>query len=203
MNGRPWYQPVILAAVVGVVAFLGYFRPKQANLQSVRNDRIQAEEQVTRLRAQKRQMDKLQAQLTVLGKSIAALEPLIPSKKEESEILRNVQQMAFDTQLDVVRFSPDREIPKEYYNEKPIAVEVIGSYHNLGYFFDRIMRFPRIFNIDDFTIRTLPTQTAEATISALFTAKTYFFLDISQVKKPEKARLAPPPAEGKLKGDID
>lgn len=195
MNERPWYQYLVLCLVVGLLAYLVYFKPKQAALGSVRNERIQVEDQVAKLQVKKRQIDKLQAELTELGKAIAELEPLIPAKKEEGEILRNVQQLAFDTQLDVIRFSPDREIPKDYYNEKPIAVEIVGSYHNLGLFFDRMVRFPRIFNIDDFTIRALPGQTAESTISALFTAKTYFFLDISQVKRPDKPRPAAAPAK--------
>ncbi len=190
MNDRPWYQYLILCLVVGLLAYMVYFKPKQANLASVRNERLQVEDQVTKLQIKKRQIDKLQTELAALGSAIAELEPLIPAKKEEGEILRNVQQLAFDTQLDVLRFSPDREIPKEYYNEKPIAVEIVGSYHSLGLFFDRMLRFPRIFNIDDFAIRVLPSQTADATISAVFTAKTYFFLDISQIKRPEKARPA-------------
>lgn len=195
MNERPWYQYLILSLIVGLLAYLAYFKPKQAALGSVRAERIQVEDQVAKLQVKKRQIDRLQAELAELGTAIAELEPLIPAKKEEGEILRNVQQLAFDTQLDVIRFSPDREIPKDYYNEKPIAVEIVGSYHNLGLFFDRMLRFPRIFNIDDFTIRALPGQTAEATISALFTAKTYFFLDISQVKRPEKPRAAAAPAK--------
>jgi type IV pilus assembly protein PilO len=190
MNERPWYQYLIVGLILGLFAYLVYFKPKQANLKSIRAERIQVEDQVAKLQIKKRQIDKLQAELVELGKSIAELEPLIPAKKEEGEILRNVQQLAFDTQLDVLRFSPDREIPKEYYNEKPIAVEIVGSYHNLGLFFDRMLRFPRIFNIDDFTVRALPSQTDETTISAVFTAKTYFFLDISQVKRPERPRPA-------------
>ncbi len=186
MNERPWYQYLIVGLIFGLFAYLVYFKPKQANLKNIRAERIQVEDQVANLQIKKRQIDKLQAELVELGKSIAELEPLIPAKKEEGEILRNVQQLAFDTQLDVLRFSPDREIPKEYYNEKPIAVEVVGSYHNLGLFFDRMLRFPRIFNIDDFTVRALPSQSDETTISAVFTAKTYFFLDISQVKRPER-----------------
>ncbi|MCX6560475.1 MAG: type 4a pilus biogenesis protein PilO [Candidatus Aminicenantes bacterium] len=190
MNERPWYQYLLLCLAVGFFAYVAYFKPKQADLKSVREERIMVEDQVAKLQIKKRQIDKLKAELTELGKSIAELEPLIPAKKEEGEILRNVQQLAFDTQLDVLRFSPDRELPKDYYNEKPIAVEVVGSFHNLALFFDRMMRFPRIFNIDDFTIRALPNQTAETTISALFTAKTYFFLDISQIKRPEKPKPA-------------
>jgi type IV pilus assembly protein PilO len=193
MKERPWYQYAIGGLILAVLAYLAYFKPKQAEIKTLRSERILAEDEVAKLRIKKRQLDKIQAELNALGLSIAELEPLIPRKKEESEILRNVQQMAFDTQLDVIRFSPGQDIPKDYYNEKPIAVEVVGSYHNLGLFFDRIMRFPRIFNIDDFSIRALPSQTAETTISALFTAKTYFFLDISQIKRPERTNKATRP----------
>ena len=188
MNPRPWYQYVILVAVLGALGYLVYLKPKQAELQSIRAERIQIEEQVARLQTQKRQMDKIQSEITQLNKVMSELEPLIPRKKETGEILRNVQQLAYDSQLEVVHFQSDRETLKEYYTELPIPVEIIGSYHNLGAFFERMGKFPRIFNIEDFIIRALPGQTAETTISASFTAKTYFFLDLSQIKKPDKPK---------------
>jgi type IV pilus assembly protein PilO len=188
MNPRPWYQYLILAGVIGALAYLVYFKPKQAELVSLRNERIQIEEEVAKLQVQKRQMDKIQAELVQLTKSMAELEPLIPRKKETGEILRNVQQLAYDSQLDVVHFQSDREMAKEYYTELPIPIEIVGSYHNLGAFFERMGKFPRIFNIEDFVIRALPGQTSETTISATFTAKTYFFLDIDQMKRPEKPK---------------
>ena len=188
MNPRPWYQYVILVAVLGALGYLVYLKPKQAELQSIRAERIQIEEQVARLQTQKRQMDKIQSEITQLNKVMSELEPLIPRKKETGEILRNVQQLAYDSQLEIVHFQSDRETLKEYYTELPIPVEIIGNYHNLGAFFERMGKFPRIFNIEDFVIRALPGQTAETTISASFTAKTYFFLDLSQIKKPEKPK---------------
>jgi type IV pilus assembly protein PilO len=188
MNPRPWYQYLILVAVLGALAYLIYLKPKQADLQSIRAERIQIEEQVARLQTQKRQMDKIQSEITQLNKVMSELEPLIPRKKETGEILRNVQQLAYDSQLEIVHFQSDRETLKEYYTELPIPVEIIGNYHNLGAFFERMGKFPRIFNIEDFVIRALPGQTAETTISASFTAKTYFFLDLSQIKKPEKPK---------------
>ncbi len=188
MKPRPWFQYLILVGIVGVLAYLIYFKPKQAEILNLRAERVQIEEQVSRLQIQKRQMDKIQAELVQLNKAMAELEPLIPRKKETGEILRNVQQLAYDSQLDVVHFQSDRELAKEYYTELPIPIEIVGSYHNLGTFFERMGKFPRIFNIEDFVIRALPGQTSETTISASFTAKTYFFLDISQIKRPEKPK---------------
>jgi type IV pilus assembly protein PilO len=188
MNSRPWYQYLAFAAVLGILFYLIYYKPKQAEIDGLRAERVAIEEQVARLQAQKRQMDKLTAEINQLNKAMAELEPLIPRKKETGEILRNVQQLAYDSQLDVIKFQSDQETLKEYYSELPIPIEIVGSYHNLGAFFERIGKFPRIFNIEDFTIRALPGQASETTISAAFTARTYFFLDLSQIKRPEKPK---------------
>ncbi len=188
MKPRAWYQYLVVVGVLGLLAYLAYFKPKQDELKGLRIERVQIEEEVAKLQVQKRQLDKIQAELNQLGQSMSELEPFIPRKKETGEILRNVQQLAYDSQLDVVHFQSDRETTKDYYTELPIPVEIVGSYHNLGSFFDRMSKFPRIFNIEDFVIRALPGQTSETTISAIFTAKTYFFLDISQIKRPEKPK---------------
>jgi type IV pilus assembly protein PilO len=104
-------------------------------------------------------------------------------------MLRNVQQMALDAGIEtVLRIAPSREVNKDFYSEWPIPIEVIGNYHTLGAFFDRILHFPRIFNIDDFSITALPGQSAGMTISARFTARTYFFLEESLIKKPDPAK---------------
>jgi Tfp pilus assembly protein PilO len=56
-------------------------------------------------------------------------------------------------------------------------MEIRGNYHNLASFFDRLSKFARIFNVENFTIKALRDQTDELTISSTFTAKTYVFMD--------------------------
>ena len=71
-------------------------------------------------------------------------------------------------------------------------MEIRGSYHNLASFFDRLSKFARIFNIENFTIKALSNQTDELTISSTFTAKTYIFLEEgteeAPVAKPQPKR---------------
>jgi Tfp pilus assembly protein PilO len=52
---------------------------------------------------------------------------------------------------------------------------VSGNYHNLGLFFDRLSKFARVFTIENFTIKALSKQSDLNTVSANWTAKTYFF----------------------------
>jgi type IV pilus assembly protein PilO len=196
MKRQPWMTTALLAAiVVGLIYFL-HFKPRQSDLRSFRSERVALDGELTQLRSKKRQLDKIEAELAKLGVSLTELESIIPRKNEQSEMVRNVQQMALDAGIEtVLRIAPDREVNKDFYSEWPIPIEVIGNYHTLGAFFDRILHFPRIFNIDDFSITALPSQSANTTVSARFTARTYFFLEESQIKKPAPAKPKKPVKE--------
>ena len=193
MKKQPWTTYALLAAVLAGLLYFLYYKPRQDELSGLREERIGLEDELGQLRSKKRQLDTIEKELARLGTSLAELETIIPRKKEQSEIVRNIQQMALDTGIEtVLRIAPDREVNREFYSEWPIAIEIIGSYHALGTFFDRILHFPRIFNIDDFSITALPSQAAESTISARFTARTYFFMEESQIKKPEAPKSKKP-----------
>jgi type IV pilus assembly protein PilO len=177
MNKWPWYGHVILAAIIGAVAFFAYFKPKGQELKNLRAERGKLEQEVRDLKIKKQQMDQIETELAGMRTTLKQLEVIIPEKKEISEILRRIQQLAFDARLEIIKFAPRGEIRKEFYAEWPIPIEVTGNYHNLATFFDRLSNFARIFNVEDFSIRSLPSQTDAATISSSFTAKTYYFLD--------------------------
>jgi type IV pilus assembly protein PilO len=114
----------------------------------------------------------------------------IPQRKETADILRQVQALAYDSRLDVLRFAPGTEINKEFYAEWPIPIQVSGNYHNLGSFFDRLSKFARVFTIENFTIKALNRQTDLNTVSANWTAKTYFFAE-TPVAAPAKKQARP------------
>ncbi len=191
MKNKTLTTYLLLGAMVVGLFYFAYYKPKQASLKTVRNERIQAEQQVEILRVKKRQLDAIEAELVSLNSSLSELETIIPQKKETSDILRNIQQMAFDQQLDLVRFAEDRETARDFYTEWPIPIVVNGTYHNLAQFFDRILHFPRIFNIDDFSIKALSDQRSGNTITASFTLKSYFFLEQAMIKKPAPTRPRP------------
>lgn len=201
MKNKALTTYILLGAMLLAVAYFAYFKPKQASLNSVRNERITTEQDVEVLRAKKRELDAIEIHLAKLNASLAELETIIPKKKEMSDILRNIQQMAFDQQLDLVRFAQDRETVKDFYTEWPIPIVVNGTFHNLAQFFDRILHFPRIFNIDDFSIKALANQADGNTITASFTLKSYFFLEQVLVKKAAANRPRPA-AEGGVRNEL-
>jgi Tfp pilus assembly protein PilO len=185
MKNTPWYVYLIIAVVVLGAAYLLYFKPQQAELVRIKDQRLKVEAEVQGLQQKKMELDKIEAELASLTQTLKELEVIIPLRKETDVILRRVQQMAYDSRLELIRFTPRGAVNREFYAEWPIPMEVRGNYHNLASFFDRLSKFARIFNIENFAIKALNSQTDEMTISSNFTAKTYMFLE-EQAEAPAK-----------------
>jgi len=173
MRDWPWYGYVLIAIIIFGIFFLFYFRPKNEELKELRVERIKVEKDVVMLRAKKDQLDIIEEELKLMSTTLNELEAIMPQKEEIDVILRQIQQLANDTRLNITKFVPKGEIAKDFYAEKPISIEITGNYHNLGIFFDRLSNFSRLFNIEDFSIKSLRVQSEASTISAKLTAKTY------------------------------
>jgi type IV pilus assembly protein PilO len=177
MKNWSWYGYVLLAVVIFGIAFFLYFKPQNAELQRIKAERIKVEDEVRDLQEKKKQLDKIEAELASLNATLKELEKIIPLKKEIDVILRRIQQMAFDSRLDIIKVTPKGEINREFYSEWPWGFEIRGNYHNLASFFDRLARFARLFVVENFGIKALPAQTDDMTVSATFTATTYMFIE--------------------------
>jgi type IV pilus assembly protein PilO len=190
MKNWPWYGYVLFAALIFTLAFFFYFKPRNIKLVALKTERVKVEQEVQNLKQKKRELDKIEADIVTMTAKFKALEINIPQRKETADILRQIQTLAYDSRLDLLRFAPGTEINKEFYAEWPIPIQVSGNYHNLGLFFDRLSKFARVFTIENFTIKTLAPQTELNTVSANWTAKTYFFSE-TPVAAPAKKQVRP------------
>ena len=191
MKNWPWYGYLVFAVLIFALAFLFYFKPQNAKLKVLTAERVKVEGEVQNLKQKKRELDKIEADIVAMTAKLKTLEVNIPQRKEIADILRQIQALAYDSRLDVLRFAPGNEVTKDFYAEWPIPIQVSGNYHNLGTFFDKLSKFARVFTIENFTIKVLTRQTDLNTINANWTAKTYFFPEPSAVAAPAKKQARP------------
>jgi type IV pilus assembly protein PilO len=191
MKNWPWYGSLILAVVIFALAYFIYFSPQNSKLQDLRAERIKVEDEVKVLKQKKKELDKIEAELVVMTAQLKGLESIIPQRREQADILRQIQQLAYDARLDVTNFTQQKEINKEFYAEWPIVVHINGTYHNLGTYFDRLSQYSRLFTIDKFQIKALTRQTDLSTITANWTAKTYLFLEEPATPAPKSKTKRP------------
>jgi Tfp pilus assembly protein PilO len=186
MKDWPWYGYVLLALIIFGLFYFLYYKGKNEELQTVREERIKTEAAIVELRAKKTQMDQIEKEIEEMKVTLIQLETIIPLREEISDILRKIQQLAWDSRLNIEKFIPKADVDKEFYFEKPISIEITGNYHNLALFFDRLSNFSRLYNIEDFTIKSLRDQTDASTISAQSTATTYIFKEEVPAEEEEQ-----------------
>jgi type IV pilus assembly protein PilO len=184
MRDWPWFAYVLIAVIILGLFYFVYYKPKNDELQNIRDERIKVEAEVAHLKQKKQELDKIEAELEQMKVTLKKLEAIIPQKEEISNILKSMQQLAYDTRLNIVKFIQKPEIAKEFYAEQPIEVAITGDYHNLAIFFDRLNTFQRLFNIEDFSIKALREQTDAATISAEWNVKTYIYREETAEEPP-------------------
>lgn len=186
MKDWPWYGYVLLALIIFGLFYFLYYKGKNEELQTVREERIKTEAEIVGLRAKKTQMDQIEKEIDEMKMTLSQLETIIPLREEISDILRKIQQLAWDSRLNIEKFIPKADVDKEFYYEKPISIEITGNYHNLALFFDRLSNFSRLYNIEDFTIKSLRDQTDASTISAQSMATTYIFKEEVPAEEEEQ-----------------
>ncbi len=191
MKNMPWYGSVIISVIIFALAFFFYFSPQNTKLQALRADRVKVENEVKDLKQKKKELDKIEAELVVMAAQLKGLEAIIPQRKEQADILRQIQQLAYDARLEVTNFTQQKEVNREFYAEWPINIQVTGTYHNLGTYFDRLSQYSRLFTIDRFAIKTVSKQSDILTVSANWTAKTYLFLEEPTAPAPKPKAKRP------------
>ena len=107
---------------------------------------------------------------------------LLPNEKEIPNLLRKVTELGNDSQLGFRIFKPQKETPKDFYVEIPVSIEVLGKYHNVAVFFDKVGRMDRIMNVHNVSMR--PVKERSTDLITKCDAITYRFKGITDEEAP-------------------
>ena len=197
LNKVPWYAQVglfVALAMGGVAAFYYlYALPAQ-------DEMVQQQGQLAALRADinkgmavARQLPQFRGQVAELQTRLDGLKAVLPDEKDFGDLLRNVQTLAMQSNLTIKTFKPAPVVTKQLHAEWPINIELEGTYHNLGLFFDRIGRFSRIINIGNIVVKAKDRPDQNTTVSVACVATTFVLLDALKpaAPKPGAAPTAP------------
>ncbi len=147
------------------------------------NDVLRAE--VLKAKADEANLRPFRAQAEVLRRRLEAAKERLPSEREIPGLYRQVSDLAAQAGLGVSLFQPKNAEERDVLTEVPIAVTVECSYNQLGAFFERLGKLPRIVSLGDFKFGGIERSTG--TLRAEMTLATYVF-------RPEGA--PPPPKPG-------
>ena len=180
LNKLPWYGQVGAFLVVFLVFWFLYVEPQREALALLQAELEQKRSEVAQAERDQVELERFQGEVDDLNNRLQALSAVLPERQEAAALLRRLVTFAQQSNLTLRAFRPQAPVIREMHSEWPIRLELDGTYHNLGSFFDRVSKFPRIINISDVIIRAKEAPELNLTITVECTATTFVLLNVPQ-----------------------
>ena len=181
------YRIAILAGTIILLAglFVWFiYIPKSEQIDAARKEIAKLETKLNQAKVRAKALKKFEEEYAVVDLQFTEALKLLPNTKEIPSLLKAITQLGADSQLEFVLFSPQRERPKDFYMEIPVAIEVSGSYHNVAVFFDKVGNMERIINILNVSMN--PVKERSTTLTTKCDAVTYRFKGETDAPKQAK-----------------
>lgn len=147
-------------------------------------ERAQEEEEALKLTFENKQKkaanyDAYRAQLDQIEQSFGTMLRQLPGETEIPSLIVDISQTGLAAGLQEKLFRPEAEIPKDFYAEKPIRIQLNGSYHEIANFVSGIAALPRIVTLHNINI-TREDQSSYDRLSLEVVAQTYRYIEEAQ-----------------------
>jgi len=189
LDRLPFWGQVAVMAVLAVVvvgaAYLVYPNLKQqgVEIKELKDRYAEMESKIREGQAIEQKLPEFEREIATLQRKLGDIQQILPTGPETGDLLRWIKNLADQSNLDLKSFGPGAMRPVEFYKEFPIEMNVVGRYHDMGIFLDRVSKYSRIINVDNLRMSSNPGG-GEKTIRASFTATTFVY-DETAEKAPE------------------
>ena len=184
----------ILIFVVTIALMAGSFwyfswRPKHDEINKLEKKLADLQKKLSKVKKQAQNKAKFKAEYEKAQKDFILVQQRLPKTNEIPELLANISKSGQESGLDFVLFKPGKEVRKEFYAEIPVSIRVVGMYHQIGLFFDRVSRLERVVNIRNISLKASSKgRRGGGKLNASCTAVTYKFIEAKKKKKKATGR---------------
>ncbi|MDF1590900.1 MAG: type 4a pilus biogenesis protein PilO [Desulfobacterales bacterium] len=172
--------------LIGPIVYFSYL-PKLQKIDQLTKESASLDAQLVSTRRQAAQLQAWRDKEKQAAASFNIAKRALPQTKEIPSLLASISESGQAAGLEFLLFKPQNEIPKEFYAEIPVSINVTGRYHDLAAFFDRVSMLPRLVNVDNIQL-TAPAKADKLNITC--TAITYRFIEAKPKAAPPKKRGA-------------
>src|SRR5580692_3185192 len=203
-------QGLVAVAIAVVVLLLGVYIPlspvaqERDAVDKAVQQRSTLNTEVQQLQVYRQRYGELKQQMDALSKQLDTLKAIVPEEKEVDEFIRLVQGAAAASNVTIRRFTAQAVVPREYHYDMPFEMQADGPYFNLLDFFGRMSRLSRIINVGDLKFEEPEKASGTkyplrpgTTVSAIFTATTFFTKPADASAAPATGAKIQPAAAGK------
>ena len=186
-NAQIGFCAIIAVVIVGLAWWL-FVSDKRDELERLERTETELRQEFETKQGRASNLEPLKQQLAQMEQQLQQMLRQLPSKTEMPDLIVDISQTALATGIANELFQPGPETPKEFYAEKPIALRMVGTYHQFGAFVSGVASLPRvvIMTMHDISLRPRDggTLAPNSPLVLSGTVKTYRYLDESETAAP-------------------
>lgn len=110
---------------------------------------------------------------------------LFPKEKEIPRLLIDISAEGQSAGLEFLTFKPLAAVPRDFYSEIPVSIQVRGPYHNMGSFLDHVSKLTRIVTVSGVKMSAPRKSEGEMLLDSDCMLITYQFTN-KQLSQPKK-----------------
>jgi|GEM_PF-1590336 len=142
------FYAVIVALYYVVVLSSFQFEQLERDMKNIGKDITTEQDKV-------KKADEIKASIELQKTTFKDLVESLPERQDLDATSKQIDQIANEVGVKVLKFAPDKEEPnKEYsFSKLPYKLTLYGEYKKLGIFFHKLDQLPRLVHIDALTLQ--------------------------------------------------
>ena len=186
---KPKAKVIIMIFLILLPTVLFYYFLYQPNTKKIKNleNRITTlQTQIQNVKRKAADLAKFEKELEEAERTFEATATLLPDEKEIPQLLKDISSLGRAAGLDFLTFRPLADIPKDFYAEIPVTIDVRGPYHNMGFFFDQVSKLKRIVTVSNVRMGSPKKEGGEMLLKSSCRLVTYRFTNRPLAKPKTK-----------------
>jgi type IV pilus assembly protein PilO len=163
---------ILLVISLPLASWYWVFRPLNSEINRAKQETEHRESLLSKLQEETAKNEDLERANDEIQSSIRLIEARLPSNKEVDAVVRQVSNLAVDSQLSAPAMRSTKPLQSAMYMEQPIEMETSGNFVDFFTFLAKIEKLPRIMRIHDMKIEGQAKDGVE--LKATFTLSIYF-----------------------------
>jgi type IV pilus assembly protein PilO len=188
----PLAPKIKLAITLGIIVlplvifYFAYFQQKAEKIQNLNKQKATLTQQIKEVKIKTANLAKFEKEMAEAENLFLEASALLPKEKEIPKLLKDISALGRNAGLDFLTFKPLADIPKDFYAEIPVTINVRGPYHNMGFFFDQVSKLERIVSVSNVKMSSPKKEGGEMLLNSDCRLVTYRFTNVELPKPPKK-----------------
>ena len=173
----------ILYVILVVIFWFLIYAPKMETLGQFQAQQVELKSKKAEVQRRAEDKEAFEKELEDLTAQLKQALRQLPDQREIPDLLSRISTVARRIGLEMRKFLPRDEFVREYHADVPVQIEIVGSYHEVAMFFDRLSKLSRIVYVQDVEMTDPKESGGKVQLTVSGTLTTFRFLSEEERKK--------------------